>query len=117
MIIIIINNPYNKFDDINIDTFEGKIKFKNFLPRINLNESSIPNIKEIFESRELYIGDTKLTKDYINYIRPNDLNKKNTLLTNKTYEGIEPDLSFTKNRKEQIKMEDFYEYIKKKKFL
>ena len=55
IIIIIINNPYNKFDDINIDTFEGKIKFKNFLPRINLNESSIPNIKEIFESRELII--------------------------------------------------------------
>ena len=115
LIIIIINNPYNKFDDINIDKFEEKIKFKNFLPRINLNESSIPNIKEIFESRELYIGDTKLTKDYINYIRPNDLNKKNTLLTNKTYEGIEPDLSFTKNRKEQIKMEDFYELCQKEK--
>ena len=55
MIIFIIYSPYNKSRDMKLSTFENKISFENVLPRTNLITSSVPNLKEIFKSKELYI--------------------------------------------------------------
>ena len=58
-----------------------------------------------------------LTKDYINYIRPKSLKEKNNLSKNRVYEGIEPNLSSIKNRKKQMKMEDFYDLCQNEKII
>ena len=44
-------------------------KFQEFLPKINLNNDTIPSIDDILISRSLYIS-SKLTGEYIRYIRP-----------------------------------------------
>ena len=46
-------------------------KFKKMLPGLNNNFSITPkNINEIFNARQLYISDVRITPDYIRYIRP-----------------------------------------------
>ena len=113
---IIIYTTIKIYEDIEFSSIFYDNKFDKILPRINLNISEAPNLNDLFKSRKLYISDTKLTKEYIKYIRPKNLTKKNSL-TNKTFEGIEPDLSFTKNRKKQIKMRDYYDLCQKEKIL
>ena len=44
-------------------------KIYDILPKTSLNDSN-KNLKDIFESRLLYIDDTNLTKEYIHFIRP-----------------------------------------------
>ena len=46
-------------------------KFQEFLPKINLNNDTIPSFNDIFNSRTLFIS-SNLTKEYIRYIRPID---------------------------------------------
>ena len=47
--------------------------FKDMFPRLVPNPNSPPaSIKKLFNSRQLYITDTKITSDYIKYIRPID---------------------------------------------
>ena len=113
---IIIYTTNKIYEDIEFTSIFYDNKFDKILPRINLNISKAPNLNDLFKSRKLYIPDTKLTKEYIKYIRPKNLTKKNSL-TNKTFEGIEPDLSFTKNRKKQIKMRDYYDLCQKERIL
>ena len=50
-------------------------EFRNFLPRTSLGNNTIPFLEEIFKSRELYLNDSKISKKYIQFIRP--INKKN----------------------------------------
>jgi glycosyltransferase involved in cell wall biosynthesis len=81
--------------------------FKEILPKINLIEENYKaNLSEIFNSRELFISDKNLTKDYINFIRP--VNKtEEKKFKQKLYKGLMPNLSFTENRTDQI---DLYKY-------
>ena len=65
MMIIIIHRPNNMDEGFQSTTFLKRSKFDNILPRIKLNTFQIPSLTQIFNSRELYINDTKLTKDYI----------------------------------------------------
>ena len=44
--------------------------FSHILPRINLDNKTIPSLEEIFNSRILYISGTNLTGEYIRFIRP-----------------------------------------------
>ena len=56
---------------------ETESKFNNIFPKININDTEIPNKTEIFNSRKLFITDAKLTKEYINFIKPNNLVREN----------------------------------------
>ena len=91
-------NPYinNNFDDI--------------LPRINLNDNSVPSKEEIFKNRELFISNKTLTTDYIKYIKPITFNNETF---NKSNIGLKPNLSFMKNRKNLLKIEDYYNLCRK----
>ena len=61
------NVIYNKFSVNENDI----VKYKDMLPRLTPNNNSpIPTIDEIFNSREIYISDTRITPDYIKFIRP-----------------------------------------------
>ena len=91
-------NPYinNNFDEI--------------LPRINLNVNSIPSKEEIFKNRELFISNKTLTTDYIKYIKPITFNNEKFNISNF---GLKPNLSFMKNRKNLLKIEDYYNLCRK----
>ena len=106
---------YKYIDSQLIESNNGK-KFDKILPKINFNTSEIPSIVDIFRSRELFIGDSKLTKEYINYIRHKNLNN-NHLLKNKTDRLLDNDLNFSKVRKNQLEINDYYELCLKEKFI
>ena len=115
-IIAVIYITYYKYIDFQLIISNDRIKFDDILPKINLNTSEIPNIDDIFRSSELYIGDSKLTKEYIKYIRPKNLNYNN-LLKNKTDRLLDNDLNFSKVRKNQLEINDYYELCLKEKFI
>ena len=54
----------------NIFKIKFNTNFNDILPRINLENKTIPSLDEIFNSRELFIPAENLTGDYIRYIRP-----------------------------------------------
>ena len=58
----------------------GTKNFKELLPRISLENNKVNSLDEIFNSRILYISNTKLTKNYIRYVRPinNNFEEKNS---------------------------------------
>ena len=47
----------------------SKKEFEVLLPKISINNNIISNIKDIFNSRQLFINNNNLTKEYIKYIR------------------------------------------------
>ena len=67
------NNTYLGFEDniprtsLNNNTYSG---FEDMIPRTSLNNNTVPYIYELFNSRELYIEEKKMTRKYIEYIRP-----------------------------------------------
>ena len=95
---------------------ETESKFNNIFPKININDTEIPNKTEIFNSRKLFITDAKLTKEYINFIKPNNLVRDNHL-KNHIYEGIEPNLHFMENRKNKISTNEFFNLCLKEKLI
>ena len=51
---------------------QEKIAKKNFykiFPKLNLNDSYIPSLTEIFNSRELFISDVEVTREYVRFIK------------------------------------------------
>ena len=44
--------------------------FLDILPKTNIKSTKEPNLTEIFESRELFINNKNLTKEYIRFIKP-----------------------------------------------
>ena len=54
------------FKKINLPNKE----FDYLLPKINLENNSIPSIKQIFNSRQLFINNMNLTNEYVRYVRP-----------------------------------------------
>ena len=67
------NKP--KFFVYNTDTIKDAnfSIYKDMLPHLKPNSNDIPkSIPEIFNAREIYISDVKITNDYIRYLRPID---------------------------------------------
>ena len=66
IVMILLAYFYFNISIINNDNFE------NMLPRITPEENSKPpsSLDEIFNSRQIYITDAKITPGYIKYIRP-----------------------------------------------
>ena len=47
------------------------LKYPNVIPRLSPDSNDIPSsLEEIFNARQIYISDAKITPDYIKYIRP-----------------------------------------------
>jgi len=92
-------------------------KFADFLPKIDLSdENYIPSVSQVFNSRELFISDVNLTLDYINYIRPiNETEEKK--YKKKLYPDLKPDLSFMKNRTNQIDLYSYYNICKNEELI
>ena len=61
---------YNKEHKKSSKNKNYKKYFNNILPRLDLNNQTIPSLEEIFNSRILYIPDANLTGEYIRYLRP-----------------------------------------------
>ena len=83
------------------------ILFEDILPKISSNNKKIKHLKDIFNSRQLFISESNLTLDYIHYIRPIDENEEKKYKEN-LFSDISPELSFTENRKDQIDLHTFY---------
>ena len=43
--------------------------FDKILPKLNLNDNYIPALTEIFNSRELFISDAEVTREYIHFVK------------------------------------------------
>ena len=88
----------------NIDNIDNNInKFINNIPK--LNNSIYPiNIKEIFESRRLYISDANITNEYIHFIRPVNTNIeiKNQKIIDKEFNE-----SYFIKRNDQLNYEEY----------
>ena len=70
--------------------------FLDLLPKTNITSSKEPNLTEIFESRELFINNKNLTKEYIRFIKP--INKTEE----KEYE------KFKKKKKIRVNSRNFF---------
>ena len=110
--IYIINKSYTKvYNEKDIDYSNSNFsKFKNMLPHLknDFNETNIPSsLEEIFNAREIYISDARITPDYIRYLRPinetveEKYKKRN--FDNKTI----IDKNIYKKRDDQINYEEF----------
>ena len=57
----------NKIINSKINT----LQYQNILPRLTLDLKDIPSsLDEIFNARQIYISDARITRDYISYVRP-----------------------------------------------
>ena len=86
--------------------FVKENKYQNMLPRLTPDEKvkQSYSIQDIFNSRQLYITDAKITPQYIKYIRP--LNKKEE----KKYQKNYPENQTIIDRKIFAKRPDQYNY-------
>ena len=102
----------SNFENLNNKAYIFKIKdnksynskFKKFLPKVKNNNSYIPNLKEIYNSKELFINSEDITNEYIKYIRPLEENEER-----------EPEKNHSEiifNKKYFKKREDQYSYKK-----
>ena len=98
------------------NSLKDKNNFDNIIPKINLRDTKIYGKDVILKSRELFISNSRLTKEYINYMKPKNISHQK-LFKNRIYEGIEPDLSFTMNRTNQIGINEFFELCLKEKLI
>ena len=69
--IYIINNSSIVYNDKNIKDSEFS-KYQNMLPHLTPDLKINSSIEEIFNARQIYISDVKITPEYIKYIRPID---------------------------------------------
>ena len=87
------------------------------LPKINLNnDENIYNLNDIFDSRELFIKDSNITKEYIHLLRPID-EKNEKRYNQKLYENIEINETYNNSRPELYSFGNFYNLCKEGIFL
>ena len=67
--IFIINNSSIVYNNKNIKDSEF-LKYQNMLPHLTPDLNINSSIEEIFNARQIYISDVKITPEYIKYIRP-----------------------------------------------
>ena len=79
-------------------------ELRDILPRISLDNKTVPSLEEIFNSRQLYISDSKISKKYIKYIRP--INEKEEEKYHKKYSEFDTMVS----PNDYLKREGQYDY-------
>ena len=101
-----ILNPFyhiNNFIDYSIRN-SLSYEFRDFLPRISLDNKTVPSLEEIFNSRQIYISSTKISKKYIKFIRP--INEKEEEKYHKKYSEFDTIVS----PNDYLKREGQYDY-------
>ena len=102
--------PTNNISDIYISPINNN--FSDLLPRINLSDNkSIPTLKEILNSRVLYINDNNLTNEYIRFIRPINESEEE-IYKQRLYPDLEFNELFTITRNDQYDVKDFHDLCK-----
>ena len=90
--------------------------FYNILPKNDINGNNIVNIKDIFQSRKLFINDKNITSDYFHFLHP--INQKEeqqyTQVSNQNY--VMEDYVNMK-RQGQMNLNDFYTFCDKETLL
>ena len=67
----ITNNNTNLYNNKNITSFAEFSKFQNMIPHLTHDLNDYPlEIRDIFNARQLYISDIRITPEYIKFIRP-----------------------------------------------
>ena len=98
-----------------IDTNNSN-NFDHILPRINLDNKTIPTIEKIFKSRVLFISSANLTGEYIRYIGPiNETEEEKTKKYSEEEIIISPQIF--KKRKNQYDYIDFANLCLKEKLI
>ena len=91
--------------------------FDEILPKIIIdNRFYIPNLSQLFNSRELFINDKNITLDYIHHIRRIN-QKEEQNYKEELYPNLVPDLSFIENRKNQIDLYTYYNICNEEKLI
>jgi hypothetical protein len=90
--------------------------FSNILPRINLSNNNIPELKEIFQSRITYTNELNISSDYIHYIRPVD-EKDEEEFKKELYPDLLPDINYTEIRHKQLSIKSFLEICNEEKLI
>jgi glycosyltransferase involved in cell wall biosynthesis len=87
--------------------------FSDIIPRINLNDdNTIPSLKDILYSRQLYINGNNLTNEYIRYIRPiNETGEE--IYKRELFPNLEFNDLFEITRKDQYDVLEFHDLCKK----
>ena len=93
--------------------------FIDILPKTNIESTGEPNLTEIFQSRELFINNKNLTKEYIRFIRP--LNKteekeRDQLMKKKKFRYVNTNNLFRK-RKNTIDYINFGKFCLEEKLM
>lgn len=90
--------------------------FYNILPKNDINGNIIVNIKDIFQSRKLFINDKNITSDYFHFLHP--INQKEeqqyTQVSNQNY-AMEDYVNM--KRQGQMNLNDFYTFCDKETLL
>ena len=115
-------NDFHNFSYINkkgiLNYYSNFSKFENMFPRTTANSNKPTlNLNEIFNSRELYISDVKITPEYIKFIRP--LNETEEAEFSKIIpeKKIFIDNNMFKKRKDQYDFKAFCELALKEKLI
>ena len=67
----IISNKTILYKNKIINSKINTLQYQNILPRLTLDLKDIPSsLDEIFNARQIYISDARITRDYISYVRP-----------------------------------------------
>lgn len=114
--IIVIYITYKNLVFLELNKKKYKPNFDNILPKLNLNEDKIVNKSEIFKSRELFINDSKLTKEYINYIRDKNFQDINIKILNKS-ETILSEKNQSNNSFIKMENNDYYTFCIQEKLI
>ena len=91
------------FKKINLPNKE----FDYLLPKINLENNSIPSIKQIFNSRQLFINNMNLTNEYVRYVRPINEHYEKQFKRKISNKVIKLNIDDIKKRVDQIDYKDF----------
>ena len=103
---IINNSFYHEMESNNlINSFDNK--YKNIYPEIPLElKNEFPNLEQIFNSRILYIKDSKLTSSYLRHIRPFE-DKEEDQFRPELYDNLIPNDTWSEDRENLINTDNF----------
>ena len=83
-------------------------KFQNMLPRLTPDFKIIPSsIKEIFDARQIYISDIKITNEFIRYIRPVNETEEKGYIKRFSENQTKIDKNIFAKRRDQYKYNEF----------
>jgi len=92
-------------------------KFRKYFPKISLDNNTIPSLNDIFNSRELFIPESNLTREYIKYIRPINETEEEKYKKNYSKKAINFSQIIFKKRKDQYNYIEFAKICLKEKLI